>query len=259
MDNIVFYFSGTGNSLSVAKNLVKELGNGEIISMAKSEKYRLEKRYDTVGFVYPVYHWGLPKIVMDFVENTNFNNRIGYCYAIATYGGIIGNGISQIKELLEVHDIKLNYGRKLRMVANCIVSYDRFNNVSKCLKRADRKLLVMIQDIKNRKENKVGRPNKRIGKMHANTIQKMSLAKDYNVNSDCVGCGICKEVCPMKNIEIINKRPIFHSNCACCLACLQYCPQKAINYKDKTQKRKRYTNPEISYKVLSEYNKGCWA
>jgi hypothetical protein len=32
------------------------------------------------------------------------------------------------------------------------------------------------------------------------------------------------------------------------------CPQKAINYKNLTQNRGRYTNPEIDYRELSEYN-----
>ena len=36
MGNIVFYFSGTGNSLKVAKSLAKELDDCEIISMTKS-------------------------------------------------------------------------------------------------------------------------------------------------------------------------------------------------------------------------------
>jgi flavodoxin len=54
MENIVFYFSGTGNSLKVAKTLAKELGNCEIVSMAGVGKYSLTKQYDTIGFVYPV-------------------------------------------------------------------------------------------------------------------------------------------------------------------------------------------------------------
>jgi len=53
MGNIVFYFSGTGNSLKVAKNLAKELDDCEIISMSKT--YNLAKEYDRIGFVYPVY------------------------------------------------------------------------------------------------------------------------------------------------------------------------------------------------------------
>jgi flavodoxin len=35
MGNIIFYFSGTGNCLKVAKAIADELGNCEIVSMAK--------------------------------------------------------------------------------------------------------------------------------------------------------------------------------------------------------------------------------
>ena len=255
MGNIIFYFSGTGNSLKVAKTLAKELGDGEIVSMAKSGNYNITKQYDTIGFVFPTYYWGLPKKVVEFVKNTNFNNMATYYYSISTYGGIAGNSIRQMNELLNERNIKLNYGKGIRMVANYIISYDIFNNIDKCLKRADKKLISIIHNIKNRKNNKIKKPNKRIREVYESTIQNLLLSKDYNINENCTGCGICEEVCPVKNIEIVNKKPSFSNNCESCTACIQYCPQRAINYKDKTQKRKRYTHPEISYKELSEHNK----
>jgi MinD superfamily P-loop ATPase len=78
--------------------------------------------------------------------------------------------------------------------------------------------------------------------------------KNYNINNNCIGCKICKEVCPVNNIEMINNKPEFQHHCEQCMACIQYCPQKAINYKEITQKRRRYTNPEINYKELAERN-----
>jgi ferredoxin len=256
MGNIIFYFSGTGNSFKVAKTLVKELGNEEIVSMARPEKYKLTKQYDTVGFVYPVYYWGLPKRVVKFITNIIFENKTAYYYSVATYGGIIGNGISQMGELLRGHNITLNYGQKIRMVANYIISYNVFNNIPKCLKRADKKLLLIIDDIKSRKNNKIKTPNKRIEQIYNNSIQNIPSSKDYNVNNNCIGCGICKEICPVKNIEIKEKKPVFNNKCEGCVSCIQYCPRQAINYKDKTQKRKRYTNPEIDYKELIKNNNG---
>jgi ferredoxin/flavodoxin len=255
MENIVFYFSGTGNSLKVAKTLANELENCEIVSMAKAGKYSLSKQYDTIGFVYPVYYWGLPKKVMGFIKNTSFNNTAAYYYSVATYGGIIGNGIRQLNELLNERGIMLNYGAKTRMVGNYIIGYDVFVNINKCLKRADKKLLSIIADIKSRKSRSIKKPYKIIERNHEEAMQKISLlAKDYNVNENCIGCGVCKEVCPVKNIELLNKKPVFKDRCEQCVACIQYCPKEAINYKNITQKRKRYTHPEISYKELSEYN-----
>jgi MinD superfamily P-loop ATPase len=73
------------------------------------------------------------------------------------------------------------------------------------------------------------------------------------------GLSQLSEVCPIKNITIINKSPIFNHHCEQCVVCIQFCPQKAINYKNATQKRRRYTNPEISYKELAERNNsGCY-
>ncbi|MDR1250517.1 MAG: flavodoxin domain-containing protein [Treponema sp.] len=124
MGNIVFYFSGTGNSLRAAKTIARELENGEIVSMARP--FDLTKKYDNIGFVYPTYFWGLPKKVIEFVENINLDhNRDAYYYAITTYGGSAGNAIYQLYELLlNRKGIKLHYGQKLRMFSNYVILYD---------------------------------------------------------------------------------------------------------------------------------------
>ncbi|MDR3121471.1 MAG: flavodoxin, partial [Clostridiales bacterium] len=38
--------------------------------------------------------------------------------------------------------------------------------------------------------------------------------------------------------------------CEQCMACIQFCPKRAINYRDKTQKRKRYHHPDITAQDL---------
>jgi flavodoxin len=42
--NIIFYFSGTGNSLKVAKMISMELGNTEIIPMGNYKEHILIKK-----------------------------------------------------------------------------------------------------------------------------------------------------------------------------------------------------------------------
>lgn len=257
MNNIVFYFSGTGNSLKAAKTIAEELGNCEIVSMAKSGSYSLSKKYETIGFVYPVYFWGLPKKVVEFVKNIDLNGNISaYYYSIATYGGDSGNAVYQIYELLKkLHGVKLNYGEKLKMFSNYVVMYDMKKNVSEITKESNEKLVSIINYIKNRKNNKISKLFKVFGFVNKRFVKNVSgMDKNYSVNDNCTSCGICKEVCPVKNIEIINNKPEFKHNCEQCLACIQYCPQKAINYKNATQNRRRYTHPEINYKELVKYN-----
>ncbi|MBC3798652.1 EFR1 family ferrodoxin, partial [Acetobacterium tundrae] len=83
-----------------------------------------------------------------------------------------------------------------------------------------------------------------------------NMDKHYNVSDDCIGCGICKKVCPVGNVDLDdNNKPYFKHHCEQCVACIQYCPKKAINYKNKTQNRRRYTYPGIKYTELAEMNK----
>jgi ferredoxin len=255
--NIVFYFSGTGNSLRVAKTIAGELENCEIVSM--SRPFEAAKKYDSVGFVYPTYFWGLPKRVIEFVENTRLDNAGDvYYYAVATYGGAAGNALYQLCKLLRnKQGIKLHYGQKLRMFANYVVIYDMSEKVAEIARESNEKLLPIIGAIRMRKSNRIHKLTGIFKFINDGFIKKVSnMDRDFTVNSDCTGCGICGEVCPAKNIVMADNRPQYGHHCEQCVACIQYCPQRAINYKNVTQGRRRYTNPEIHYRELSAYNNG---
>jgi ferredoxin/flavodoxin len=258
MENIVFYFSGTGNSLKVAKAIIQEFGNGELVSMAKLEKYNIINHYDTIGFVFPLYFAGLPKIVNKFISKLIFdNNKNAYYYAIITFGGrFADNGISQLNELLiENHGIKLSYGEKIKIFSNYIIEFDMAKDISGNMRRSDKELLKIISQIKNREVKNIKKSDRSLNLLNEDFVKNVSIMdKNYMVNNNCIGCGVCKEVCPVKNIILIDNKPQFNNNCEQCMACIQYCPQKAINYGNKTQNRRRYTNPEIDYKELSKYN-----
>ncbi|GMO62574.1 MAG: EFR1 family ferrodoxin [Treponemataceae bacterium] len=255
MESIVFYFSGTGNSLAVAKRISKELENCEIVSMAKPHIFT--KQYDRIGFIYPTYFWGLPKKVIEFIGNTNFDsNRNAYFYSVTTYGGDAGNAVYQMCKLLhKKHGIKLNYGQKLQMFSNYVIMYDMSENIDEITKNSNEKLVPIIDAIKAKRNNTINKLTNIFCFVNKSFLKKVSdMDKNFTVNDNCTGCGICKEVCPVKNIEIENNKPKYSHHCEQCLACIQFCPQKAINYKNVTQNRRRYTNPEISYKELAEYN-----
>ena len=256
MDNLIFYFSGTGNCLKAAKTIAGEIGKTEIVSMGKGGSYTISKQYDSIGFVYPAYFMGLPKRVIDFVEKLDLSNsKNTYFFALATHGGGPGNAISQLAALLDKKNVKLNYGQKLQVFSNYIIVYKIPKNAKTLLQNADKKLIQIVNSIKGRSNNRIGKQSL-FGKILNNWFIKSVAGKDKNyiVNNYCSGCGICAEVCPVRNIEMKDKKPVFKHNCEQCLACLQYCPQRAINYKKATQKKTRYTHPEISHRELAECN-----
>ena len=67
---MIFYFSGTGNSAWVARQIAKAQQE-ELLAIAeeinKNKEYAL-KDGEKVGFVFPVYAWGPPGIVLRFIR-----------------------------------------------------------------------------------------------------------------------------------------------------------------------------------------------
>jgi len=73
----------------------------------------------------------------------------------------------------------------------------------------------------------------------------------YKLTELCSGCGICKKMCPIKNIELINNKPIWKSSCTYCLACFHWCSKEAIYMNNMFIKnRRKYHHPEITINEL---------
>ena len=60
MSKAIFYYTGSGNSLWVARTLAKELGDTELISIADWKKGNAKIDLDMAGLVFPVHMWGVP-------------------------------------------------------------------------------------------------------------------------------------------------------------------------------------------------------
>jgi Fe-S-cluster-containing hydrogenase component 2 len=74
----------------------------------------------------------------------------------------------------------------------------------------------------------------------------------FTVNDNCVGCGLCEKICPLKAIRIENEKPVWQSpQCELCLGCLHRCPKQAINFGGQTAKNGRYVNPQTKLQFWS--------
>ena len=88
---MIFYFSGTGNSAWVARQLA-EGQNEELLSIAveidKNKEYKLREG-EKVGFVFPVYAWGPPEIVLRFIRRLKMT-KPEYLFFVCTCGDDTG-------------------------------------------------------------------------------------------------------------------------------------------------------------------------
>ena len=255
MKNRIYFFTGTGNSLKVAKDIEKALPNCELLAIYKDTLLEIPSGYERIGFVFPNYAGGPPSMVANFVREMKFSDLSDtYIFCVATYAGNNGAVISQMGNLLQQRCLQLNYGAKIVSYPNALTAYPMPAEVNDILKIAEINTKPVIDSI-------VAKEHIPIPSLDASDKEKYNTFiamidnsnNNYNVNNDCISCGICQAVCPAKNITLEDGKPVFHQGCECCMACIQHCPQRAINYDNKTQDRGRYTHPDIGHKVISQY------
>lgn len=243
--NLVFFFSGTGNSLHAAKTVAASLPGGEVLPM--TAPYRFEGAYDRIGFVYPSYGAGMPMLVERFIQGADFTGCTArYLFALATNGGMAGNAVADLDALLSAKGLRLSYGRGIRMFANYVAMYQMAGDAEERAASADLAILSAARDIAACKTDRKFRRNPLFTLFHRRfTRGLMDKDKGYTVSDACVSCGLCASLCPVANIEMKDGRPAFQHRCEQCVACVQWCPKQAINVADKTQARGRYHHPAV--------------
>lgn len=257
--NRIFVFSGTGNSLWCAKEIAKGIGDCEITAMGSNGGCSLSGSYDRIGFVYPTYAGGMPNRVREFISHLDLQgNKNAYFFAVATCGRLsrARNPIAGLRHLLGQKGIALAFGERLDMFSNYVVGYDMRDTSREEADQSALDFKPILERIKNKEKNKSRFTEELIRLDYIGfRLIAANMDKNFNVSGACTGCGICKKVCPVNNIKPgQDGKPNFRHHCEHCMACIQCCPTRAINYKDKTQNRKRYTHPDISVKDLVELN-----
>lgn len=253
MKTNIIYFTGTGNSLSIARLLAAKLPQADVISVNEMlhESIPLIKT-DACGFVFPVYCQDMPEIVKRLVKKLKFD-RDTYIFAVATHNGDPGYSHFTLDRLLKKKGQCLKAGFAVLMPGNSINPYNMNNEtevgqrlmmaasnvekISSCI--ANRDFLPFEGSNSIRKRLK-GLRNKARFKF------KYRVHKKFWVTTACNLCGICARICPENNITIGSDSVLWGNHCQMCFACIHWCPQQAIQNGANTINRKRYHHPDIT-------------
>lgn len=258
---MIFYFSGTGNTRWVAENLARVTGErllfipDELAGGDGKEKsaclYALSEG-ERVGFCFPVHGWQPPAIVRRFLSKLMIENAEGhYVYAVCTCGDNIGEAMAIFERCLP----------ESMQLASCF---------SVIMPESYVCLPFMYTDTKEREREKIVDAGKRMEiiseivlnrcsgismltkgatpRLYSYVIgqyfnKRMITDKPFTVDADaCISCGRCEQVCPVGNIDLSGGYPAWKhdGSCTCCLACYHHCPKHAINYGKITRKRGQY-------------------
>ncbi len=259
MTTALYYFSGTGNSLKVAKDLAQKLDNASLTNIVQVERGGTHAvSADIVGIIFPVYMWGYPLIVERFISKLDISAS-AYVFAVATYGGFPGGALLLLNELLKKKGRQLFAGFGVQMPGNYTPMYgakpERVQN-DLFAKEADA-MKNIVKIVTAKEKAKIASNNFLINALFSSFMFKAckgqipKMDEKFMVEPSCTSCGLCVKLCPAKNIVLEKGRPVWQKHCEQCMACLQWCPVEAIQYGPATKGRKRYHHPDITAEMLS--------
>jgi len=277
----VYYFTGTGNSLVVARDIAAGIGASLIPIPSVMGRGRIESDAEVVGLVFPIYYetfGGLPQIVKRFVGKL-VDLESKYLFAVTTYGSASTIALGRLARLLESRGGRLSGRFAVNMPENIypLLAAKKHPRMFATWKESVGRVCTSIRE---GREITFHTPNVVVGRAYAllstigrlllplyrgTTIRQLqkgagSTLRSYDellplmdsgfaVQEACDGCGICARLCPVENIRMVENRPAWQHHCEFCLACFHWCPREAITSTALTSPVK-YHHPDVTLKDM---------
>ena len=280
---MILYFSGTGNSLAIARQIA-EATSDQLIPLIEAVGQDLTNE-TRIGFVFPTYDFNIPPAVRTLLSRLKLSPN-AYVYAVITCGGQVGNTIWTLRRLLRNQGIRLAYSHKVSVPDNSALAFGRNPN----------KQFGKFERVPKRLEQIISELQAESHTLHYSWFSVLSWLLGLpavekgmirtlgpKVNPDkCTGCNTCVRICPMENIQLVEsqktkdrptdlkllstlsdsglstlssksglKTAFIGDNCTVCLACVHACPQQAVSTNGReTLKERQYRHPDIKLKDL---------
>lgn len=247
----LYYFSGTGNSIAVVRELQKHFEDAELSPIVRHlDAAEVRDDSEVIGIIAPTYYMDIPDIVSDFTKKLSIS-KDAFIFAVIHYGVTPGKAFHSLDALLSEKGARLNAGFGIALPDNSIVLKTHIRKQPEM----HRKMPAIVENIASAVMEKGSVPlpgsnsaflalNGRIGSF---LLRKIVGTDRKRATSECTKCGICEQVCPVNNITVNDDGVSFGDKCAECFACIHWCPERAIKYGIlKVSNRSHYTNPGVS-------------
>ncbi|MDG6219438.1 MAG: EFR1 family ferrodoxin [Candidatus Thermoplasmatota archaeon] len=270
----IYYFSGTGNSLHIAKELERRIPNIQLIPIVGlSNEENVKTKAENVGFVFPIYFTTIPTVVRRFIERLNLDSA-QYIFSIVTRAGSFCVANINVRRILKKKKKTLDAHFILNMAYNTPTGLKPGKGYDKWVEKIDAKniddleseIQSQLNEIEKTILNKDRHPKKLGFHPFRGLLERIMYALTRNIktqikyitDSSCTGCGICEKVCLSNKIKLDNKKPYWDENIRCyyCYACFNFCPTQSILVKKKWERKDgRYHHPDVNLKDIIHQKK----
>lgn len=261
---MIYYFSGTGNSRYVA-NLLGEILDEDTYYIPHARGALVQPQGNTLGFVFPVYSWGVPPIVIEFFNKLkqefidNVKKRAMPVWCVMTCGDEAAMAPEMFVKALQEREVNVQYIASVIMPNNYVLipgfNVDPKEVEQRKLEGAPARIDAIAAKIKSLpyQDHKMDTIIDVVRGSWPHFKSKMIyplfkhwgiLPKSWRYTDACISCGLCARLCPSHNISMVSGKPVWSINCCSCLTCFHACPRNAVQYAKLTLKKGQYMLPE---------------
>ncbi len=239
---MIYYFSATGNSAWVARQIAAATGDRARSIIADDGDFLVPEPIEadeTLGLVFPVHAWSAPGLFLEFIDQLSVDPT-AFVFAVCTYGDSPGAALKWLAK-----SVRLDSGYGIAMPNSYIPLFnvDEHGPAAKKIAQAKEALPIICAQI-TRKESvfpiRDKAPDRWLTRFIPPLFKLISKDKKFKADDSCVSCGRCVSVCPTRNIHLDPIKPTWNGNCVHCMACIHHCPVEAIQYGNRTRRRGRY-------------------
>jgi len=245
-------------------------------SGARTTEPFILKEGERLGFVFPIHGWRVPRLVREYLSRlqvflqsnteqesaiqTKDNSYRPFTYAVCTAGDSIGKAIENLNETiarntalgrLDIHQVDSSYSLIMpeSYVGLPFMDVDSKEKEQRKKNKASSMLNAIIEEVYVKKKG-ISRLVKGpvpwfFTKVVGGFFEHVLITdKHFHVTkTKCVKCGICANICPVKDIDGgKGEMPkwLHHKDCLTCFSCYHHCPHHAIEFGNQTQKKGQY-------------------
>jgi NAD-dependent dihydropyrimidine dehydrogenase PreA subunit/flavodoxin len=252
--NLYLYFSGTGNTYYVMKNLASlyESQEYDLLSIeAKNVNFsQIIKQAKMIFIGYPIHESMMPFIMKDFLlkHKDDFQDKVISTLVTQMFfsgdGGALAYRLLKKRHVKQIHSIHINMPNNITDVS--FLRPKNYDNSKHIIQKADQKIKDMVERMKNGRNIRMG--CQFYSRFLGFVLQRFyayyfypKMRKKLKINHDtCILCKQCVHACPSHSLKIVNQQLIADATCTVCYRCINLCPSKSLSMFSKKAPKVQY-------------------